>query len=223
MADLTTQEFLEVQDIKEGIVILKNNDLRGILMISSMNFALQSDDDQTAVIYAYQNFLNSLDFPCQILTQSRKINITPYLDELRNLQENQTNELLKIQTASYIEFIKDLVQGDAVMTKNFYIIVPYSLSAALGAKAITKQFALSGMLGGSKPSDAKGKFTEEEFEKCKNQLWQRMEFLALGLKRCGLESIPLTTPEIIELLWSLYHPDQAEVGYSPEIAPDLLK
>src|SRR3989344_2140840 len=219
MAEQTTQDFLEIQDIKEGVLILKNNDIRGVLMISSTNFALQSDDDQSAVIYAFQSFLNSLDFPCQIVVQSRKINITPYLDSLKKLEQEQTNELLKIQTSSYIEFIKDLVQGDAVMTKNFYVIVPYTLSAILGVGAISKQFAF---LNKDKNPGQKSAITDEEFEKCKTQLWQRMEFLALGLKRCGLDSVPLTTPELIELFWSLHHPDQAEVGYSPEINPDLL-
>ena len=124
MAEQATQDFLEIQDIREGILILKNNDIRGVLMVSSINFALMSDDDQSAIVYAFQSFLNSLDFSCQIIIQSRKINITPYLDGLKELQENQTNELLKVQTASYVEFIKELVQGDAVMTKNFYVVVP---------------------------------------------------------------------------------------------------
>src|SRR3989344_3196066 len=124
MPEQTTQDFLEIQDIKEGVLILKNNDIRGVLMISSTNFALQSDEDQSAVIYAFQSFLNSLDFSCQIVVQSRKINITPYLDSLKKLEEKQTNELLKIQNASYIDFIKELVQGDAVMTKSFYVVVP---------------------------------------------------------------------------------------------------
>jgi hypothetical protein len=220
MPDQATQEFLEVQNIKEGILILKNNDIRGILMVSSINFALKSDEDQLAIIYAFQNFLNSLDFSCQILVQSRKINITPYLDSLKGLEEKQANELLKTQTSSYREFIKDLVQGDAVMTKNFYVVVPYALTAILGPGAISKQFGFSQLL---KKDNKTPQMKDEDFEKCKTQLWQRMEFLALGLKRCGLDSIPLTTPEIIELLWSLHHPDQAEVGYSPEIIPELLK
>lgn len=201
--------------------MLKNNDLRGIMMISSLNFALKSDQDQGAIIYAFQSFLNSLDFSCQIIIQSRKINITPYLDNLKNLQQRQTNELLKIQTASYVEFIKDLVQGDAVMTKNFYVVVPYSLTAVLGVGALAQQFNFSKLFGGK--DNAREEMKDEDFEKCKNQLWQRMEFLALGLKRCGLDSIPLTSAEIIELLWSIHHPDQAEIGYSPEINPELLK
>ena len=220
--DLTTQDFLELKEIREGIVILKNNDIRGVLMVSSVGFDLLSDDDQNATIFAFQNFLNSLDFSCQILIQSRKINITPYLDSLEALKQKQTNELLKVQTASYKEFIKDLVKGDAVMTKSFYVIVPYALTAILGVGALTKGFNL-GSLFGKKDKTQNDHMNDEDFEKCKNQLWQRMEFLALGLRRCGLDSIPLTTPELIELFWSINHPDQAEIGYSPEITPELLK
>ncbi|OGZ73890.1 MAG: hypothetical protein A2908_00905 [Candidatus Staskawiczbacteria bacterium RIFCSPLOWO2_01_FULL_38_12b] len=221
MADQSTQSFLEIQDIREGILILKNNDIRGVLMVSSANFALKSDEDQAVIIYAFQNFLNSLDFSCQIVVQSRKINITPYLDSLKKLQEKQTNELLKIQNASYIDFIKELVQGDSVMTKNFYVVVPYALAAIFGASAVVGQ--LNPLKLFTKGGDKNKKMNDEDFEKCKNQLWQRMEFLALGLKRCGLDSVLLTTAELIELFWAIHHPDQAEIGYSPEIMPELLK
>src|SRR3990167_7895132 len=124
MTESATQNFLEIQDIREGVLLLKNNSIRGVLMVSSINFALKSDDEQTAIIYAFQSFLNSLDFSCQIVIQSRNINITPYLDTLKDLEERQTNELLKAQTSSYREFIKEMVKGDTVMTKNFFVVVP---------------------------------------------------------------------------------------------------
>ena len=217
MAEQSTQDFLEIKDIKEGLVILKNNDIRGVLMVSSINFALMSDEDQLAIIYAFQNFLNSLDFTCQIIVQSRKLNITPYLDSLKILQTKQTSELLKIQTASYIEFIKNLVQGDAITTKNFYVVVPYSLLAIFGAGGIGKKFNFS------KTEEKKDQVNDDDFQKAKGQLWQRLEFVALGLKRCGLDSVPLTTAELIELFWSIHHPQEAEIGYSPEILPELLR
>ena len=220
MAESATQAFLEIQDIKEGVLILKNNAIRGILMVSSINFALKSDDEQTAVIYAFQNFLNSLDFSCQIIVQSRNINITPYLDSLKDLEEKQTNELLRAQTSSYREFIKNMVVGDTVMTKNFYVVIPYTLMEALGARAATKQYNFLKGFGGKKEQGQAIK--DSDFQRCKVQLWQRMEFLAMGLKRCGLEGIPLTTPELIELFWAIHHPEQAEVGYYPEILPELL-
>ena len=220
MAESATQQFLEVQDIREGVLLLKNKTIRGILMVSSINFALKSEDEQTAVIYAFQSFLNSLDFSCQIVIQSRNINITPYLDGLKDLEERQTNELLREQTASYRDFIKNLVVGDTVMTKNFYAVVPYTLSEALGLRAAAQQFNVLSQF--SKNQEAK-EMKDDDFQRCKTQLWQRMEYLAMGLRRCGLEAVPLTTPELIELFWAIHHPDQAEVGYYPEILPELLK
>jgi len=218
MPDTTTQDFLEVDDIKEGVLLLKNNQIRGILMVSSINFALKSEEEQTAIIYAFQSFLNSLDFSCQIVIQSRNINITPYLDSLKDLEERQTNELLRKQTAAYREFIKNMVVGDVVMTKNFYVVVPYTLVEIFGTASAVKQFNIL------KPkTEHQEKMTDDQFQRCKTQLWQRMEYLAMGLRRCGLEAVPLTTPELIELFWAIHHPDQAEVGYYPEILPELLK
>jgi len=220
MAESATQQFLEMQDIREGVLVLKNKTIRGVLMVSSINFALKSEDEQTAVIYAFQSFLNSLDFSCQIVIQSRNINITPYLDSLKDLEERQTNELLREQTASYRDFIKNLVSGDVVMTKNFYAVVPYTLTEALGLRAAAKQFNILSQF--SKQQEG-NEMKEDDFQRCKTQLWQRMEYLAMGLRRCGLEAVPLTTPELIELFWAIHHPDQAEVGYYPEILPELLK
>ena len=220
MPESATQQFLEVQDIREGILLLKNNSIRGVLMVSSINFALKSDEEQTAIIYAFQSFLNSLDFFCQIVIQSRNINITPYLDSLKDLEEKQTNELLRKQTSSYREFIKNMVVGDMVMTKNFFVVVPYNLMEILGIKSAGKDF-LKQFSGNAQQKSQPMK--DDEFQRCKTQLWQRMEYLAMGLRRCGLEAVPLTTPELIELFWSIHHPDQAEIGYYPEILPELLK
>jgi len=207
----TTQQFLEIKDIKEGVIILKNNTLRGVLMVSSLNFALKSGEEQEATIYQFQQFLNSLDFSCQVLVQSRKLNITGYLDKLEELEKKQKNDLLKVQTAEYRKFVESLVKEGTIMTKNFYIIVPYSVLESQGGSTAGKLKKITA------PT-----LTKEEFQRCKNQLWQRMEFLGLGLRRCGLTTVPLTTPELTELFWSLYHPQQAEVGYYPEIPPEIL-
>ncbi len=223
MADPATQEFLEIKDIREGVLILRDNNIRGILMVSSMNFALKSDDEQSAIIYAFQSFLNSLDFSCQIVLQSRNLNITPYLDNIKALEKTQPNELLKAQISSYEEFIKGLVQNESIMVKSFYVVVPYSLMEILGVGASIKGSGLLNIFGSKKDGQKQGGLNDEDFQKCKNQLWQRMEFLAMGLKRCGLDVIPLTTPELIELFWSIHHPNEAEIGYSPKILPELLK
>jgi len=216
----STQYFLEIDQIREGVIILKNKALRAVMMVSSLNFALKSEEEQSAIIYQFQSFLNSLDFTCQIVIQSRKLNITGYLDKIRELETRQTNELLKIQTTEYRKFIEDLITGappvgkyGEIMSKSFYVVVPFTLLEAAGKTSPLKLLKSSKM-----PT-----LTEEEFQRCKQQLWQRLEFVALGLRRCGLQAVPLTTPELIELFWSLHHPKQAEVGYFPEIPPELAK
>jgi len=215
MPETTTQQFLEIDQIKGGILILKNKSLRGVLMVSSLNFALKSDEEQSAIIYQFQNFLNSLDFSCQILIQSRRLNITGYLDNLKKLEKSQENELLKIQIAEYRKFIEGLVAAGTIMTKSFYVIIPYygSLEEQITAgKKIFKKRELK------TPT-----LTEERFQRGKNQLWQRIEFVALGLKRCGLQCVPLNTSELIELFWGLHHPKEAEFGYYPELPPELTQ
>ena len=201
----TTQQFLELEQIREGVIILKNKSLRGMLMVSSLNFALKSEEEQNAIIYQFQNFLNSLDFSIEIIIQSRRVNITGYLDKLKEIEVKQENELLKMQIAEYRKFVENLIAGGQILSKNFFVVVPFTLIEIPGIK-----------------KEKVPTLTEEQFQRAKSQLWQRMEFVALGLRRCGLWASPLNTSELIELFWSLYHPEEAEVGYYPEIPPELL-
>ena len=210
----STQSFLEIDQIREGLLVLKNQSLRAVMMVSSLNFALKSEEEQSAIISAFQSFLNSLDFSCQIVIQSRKLNITGYLDKIKELEAKQENELLRIQTSEYHDFIQSLVSGGAIMSKDFFVVIPFNI---LEAKVVVSPIKLF------KSSTNPSPLTEDEFQRCKSQLWQRMEFVALGLRRCGLQAIPLTTPELIELFWSLHHPKEAEVGYYPEVPPELAK
>ena len=205
MAEITTQQFLEIEEIKQGLVILRNKSLRGVLMVSSINFTLKSEEEQNAIIHQFQGFLNSLVFSIQLLVQSRRLNMTGYSDKLKELEEKQESELLRIQTAEYKKFISDLLAQGIIMTKNFFVIVPFNLIEIPGIKK------------GIIPT-----LTEEQFQRAKSQILQRMEFVALGLKRCGLQTAPLNTSELIELFWGLYHPEEAEAGYYPEIIPELL-
>jgi len=208
----STQQFLELDQIKEGLLVLKNRSLRAVMMVSSLNFALKSDEEQSSIIYAFQSFLNSLDFSCQIVIQSRKLNITGYLDKIKELEARQENELLRIQTQEYHDFVQGLVGGGTIMSKSFFVVVPFNLLEAGVIGSPLKLFKSA-----ANPSP----LTEDEFQRCKSQIWQRMEFVALGLRRCGLQAMPLTTPELIELFWGLHHPKEAEVGYFPEIPPEL--
>ncbi len=208
-----SQEFLEIRDIKNDVLILKNKSLRGILAVSSLNFVLKAEEDQAVILYQFQNFLNSLDFSCQIIVQSRRLNITGYLEKLKDLENKQKNELLKIQAKSYYEFIKGLIATGTVMIKSFYLVVPFYTSELQGISPAEDAFKKSKSL----------LLPEKEFQRCKSQLLQRMEFLILCLRRCGLNAVPLNTEELIELFWSFYHPKEAEMGYYPGIPPELIK
>src|ERR1051326_398222 len=120
----TTQSFLRLSEIKNDTVVLDDGTLRAILSVSSTNFDLKSQDEQNSIIFNFQRFLNSVDFSIQILMQSRKMEIGGYLDKLKRIAEKQTNELLRVQTYEYIDFIKRLIENASIMNKNFYIIVP---------------------------------------------------------------------------------------------------
>src|SRR3989338_9251921 len=119
-----TQTYLPIAEIKDGTVLLKDGTLRAVLMVSSINFALKSEDEQNALISAYVGFLNSIDFPIQIVVQSRKLQIGPYLEKLGEIERAQTNELLKVQIADYRAFVTELIEIGQIMTKRYYVVVP---------------------------------------------------------------------------------------------------
>lgn len=210
MAQFSTQDFLEFEQIKEGIIILKNKGLRSVLMVSSLNFALKSAEEQNAILYQFQNFLNSLDFFCQILIQSRRLNIVGYLDKLEEIERKEKNELLKIQITEYRKFIGEIIKQGSIMQKTFYVIVPFSLLETR-------------MVEGKRKLPKIPSLAEETFQRSKIQLLQRVEFVILGLRACGLQAVPLNTLELIELFWSLNHPLEAERGYYPEIPSELTQ
>ena len=205
-ASASAQEFLAIDSIREDVVILKDGGFRVVLMCSSLNFALKSPDEQDAIIYQYQNFLNSLDFPLQIVIHSRRLNIAPYLDTLREQQKNETNELLKIQISEYIEFTNTFVSNTNIMSKTFYAVVPFT-STALVQKGILNTFV--SRLGLVKKEEGD---IDHVFDEYKNQLWQRVDTVVSGLQRFGVRSAPLATEELIELFYGLYNPVEFEKG-----------
>ena len=198
------QEKIKIEDIKDGVVVLKDKSIRAVLMCSSINFALKSNEEQTALIYAFQGFLNSLDFPIQILIISRKFDISQYVAQLEEKQKIQQNELLRILTSEYIDFIKGLTELTNVITESFYLAVPF---AQIEAKNISLVQKLSSVVGiGTKT------VTEEQktFEELKAQLWQRVNFVITGLESFGIKSVPLNTEELVELYYRLYNPEAKE-------------
>jgi hypothetical protein len=170
-------------------------------MASSINFDLKATDEQDAIIYAYQNFLNSLDYPVQIQISSRVLNITSYVKYLKEFEDVQTNDLLRSQTAEYSDFIQQLVKSANIVNKTFYIVLPFEPMEKVSSSLLDK-FAGG---GGNKNSNIR--YSKEEFEKHKTQLWQRVNNIMYGLKRSGIYMVPLNTQELIELYYSYYNPD----------------
>lgn len=209
----STQQIVPISEIRDDVMVLKDGSLRMILMASSINFALKSKDEQTAVISQYQLFLNTLDFSVQFFIQSSDLDISPYIELLKTQGKNQTNELLKVQTREYTEFIKNFVEAAHIMSKTFYISVPYTPDAmrAIGG-GITDFF--QGVKSAKKSS---GEISEEQFAEYKNQLWQRMDVVSSGLARCGVHTVPLKTEELIELFYNIYNPGEIAKGLLPEI------
>lgn len=194
------QKKIDIKDIKDGVVILENNALRAVLICSSINFFLKSTEEQDAVTYGYQGFLNSLDFSVQILISSRKFDLSDYLIMLEEKQKAQQNELLKIQTVEYIGFIKSLAEMANIMTESFFIIIPFAPAekrAVSLLEKITQPFQ-------------KQEVITQNFEQMKVQLWQRVQYVTAGLSHIGIKAVPLNTDELIELYYDTYNPEAKE-------------
>ena len=201
--NMSTQEFVPVSEVRDGIIVLKDKGLRSILLASSINFALKSEDEQTAFIVQFQNFLNSLDFSCEIFVQSRMLDIRPYIATLEVAFKNQLDDLMRIQIREYIEFIKSFTEAANIMTKNFFVVVPYSpptLSLSPGGNLASKL-----PFGGKKPSIAD---INRTFEEQISQMEQRVAIVQQGLVRCGVRTVQLGTEEGIELLYKLFNPGE---------------
>lgn len=197
------QENLDVAEIKDGVVVLKDGSLKAVLAVSSINFDLKSDTEQEAIIYGYQRFLNTLDFPIQIVISSRRYDVKPYLKTLEERRKIEQNPLLKNQIADYINFIDELVHVSDIMSKKFYIVVSFfpiesqkqglleRLSATLNPERVILE-------------------EREKFETYKNQLFQRVEEVRTSLMGTGVRVVPLNTQELIEMFYNFYNPSEFE-------------
>lgn len=202
-----SQEFVKIKEVRDGIVVLRDGGLRAVLMASSVNFALKSEDNQIAIISQFQNFLNTLDFSLQIVVESRRFDIRPYIALLEERYAKQTNELLKVQTREYIGFVKKFTENTNIMNKLFLVIVPYSpailqMQAAEGGIGATITRNLS---GAKKPESGHGSFDEH-----RAQLEQRVSVVEQGLVRCGIRVAQLGTEEVVELFYKLFNPGETE-------------
>jgi len=195
---ISTQRYLKIADIKQDTVIMKDGTLRAILMVSSINFALKSEDEQEAIISAYITFLNNIDFLLQIVVQSRELNINGYLEAMRKQANEQTNELLKNQTFLYIDYVSQLVSLGKIMNKRFYVVVPYN---PISDKR--KGFWQS-LVEAFKPVDVIN-LKEERFIVLKKQLENRVDNIVSGLTSMGLNAVRLDTQGLIELFYNSYN------------------
>jgi len=195
----TTQQYLDIAEIRNDVVILKDGTLRSVVLVSSINFALKSEDEQNAIISAYIGFVNSFDFPMQIVIQSRKLNIENYLERLEKQEKGLTNDLLRMQIADYRQYIVELVEIGDIMTKTFYVVVPYSPLSDKQKSFWSRFFEVF------RPKSLIS-LKEEKFQKYKNSLTQRVEHTRMGLNSMGLESVVLDTQSLIELFYNVYNP-----------------
>lgn len=192
-----TQDFVAIRDIKDGVAILKSGQMCTILLASSVNFALKSSDEQQAILQQFQTFLNTLDFSLQIYVQSRRLNIEPYLNLLQSREALQDNDLMRIQLREYIEFIRTFTNEVDIMSKNFFVVIPYSPIPVNITKGITSLFSSNNTT--KLPTDMR-------FEEQRTQLEQRVSIVQQGLSRVGVRTIALNNDDLVELFYHVYNP-----------------
>jgi len=211
-ASKTTQEFVPIKEIRDGVVVLNDGSLRALVLASSLNFALKSNDEQNSIIFQFQNFLNSLDFSVQIFVQSKRLDIRPYVALLEDRYKQQNIELMKVQTREYIEFIKTFVDNSSIMTKSFFVVIPYSPTTINTSKnPLGGIGGVKEIFGGKKGTPAqKTAQTNSEFEEYRSQLEQRVGVVEQGLTRCGIRVAELGTEEVVELFYKIFNPGDTE-------------
>jgi hypothetical protein len=202
----TTQEFVPIKEVRDGVIIMKDSSMRAVILSSSLNFALKSGDEQEAIIYQFQNFLNALDFSVQISIQSRELDIRPYLATLDKRYNEELNDLLKIQIKEYVGFVKNFTESQNIMSKTFFIVVPFT-ATVLNTKK--NNGVLAKFLPNNNDKEKVSQKTDN-FEESRTQLEQRTSVVQQGLTRCGIRSIVLGTEEAIELFYKLFNPGDAE-------------
>jgi len=195
-----TQQYLNIAEINDNTIVMKDGTLRAVLLVSSINFALKSEDEQNAVISSYIRFLNNLTFTIQIVVQSRELNIDVYLEYLRGKEKEQTNKLLKVQTADYMEYIKELTSLGKIMNKRFYVIVPYD-------PLTDKHKGFFSVLGESLRPATIIKLKEKTFQRYQEMLSRRVDSVVGGLESMGVAVARLDTQSLIELYYKTYNPE----------------
>lgn len=201
-AQNATQRFLPIGDIRNDTLVLKDGGMRAILKTTAVNFNLKSEDEQNSLIYAYQSFLNTLEFPIQIVIRSQKLDIDGYLEYLKQKAQKQQNPLLRRQSFDYIAYVKKLVEYADIMEKNFYIVVPFEPPSA------PKRNAIQQFLSAMRPDESAESIRTRlrEFERSRKLLTQRVQLVTAGLEGCGLRVTELNTAQLSDLYYTIYNP-----------------
>ncbi|PIR94574.1 hypothetical protein COT97_00820 [Candidatus Falkowbacteria bacterium CG10_big_fil_rev_8_21_14_0_10_39_11] len=207
----STQLFLDTAEIKNDTVIMKDGSLRAVMMVSSLNFALKSEDEQNAVVSSYVSFLNFLDFPIQVVIQSRKLDISKYQKRLADREKEITNELLRRQMINYQTYVNELVDLGDIMSKRFFVVIPYR------AVEDSKRGFFARLTDVLTPGKVI-KLNQQKFDKYRYTLNQRVEHVKMHIRELGLETVVLDTQSLIELYYNVYNPDVADKQKMPEIA-----
>lgn len=200
-----TQEFVPIKEVRDGIILLKDGGLRAIVLANSINLSLKSGEEQKAIIMQFQNFLNTLDFSVQICIESRRLDIRPYLLLLENRMRVQNEPLMKLQTKEYMEFIRNFTENVNIMTKTFFIVVPYSENSLIPSNTSMLESIFK------RKSNEEKKVAEKiDFEEKRSQLEQRVSIIQQGLNRCGIKSAQLGTEEAVEIFYKVFNPGELE-------------
>ena len=208
------QDFVPIKEVRDGVIILKNDELRAIMLVNSINLSLKSIEEQKATMLQFQNFLNTLDFSIQISIESRRLDIRPYLLLLEGKMKLQTEPLLKLQTREYMDFIKNFNETANIMTKSFFITVPY---AHTFIKTDTSIFSKFFSTKNKKEAQIEKQMA---FEEKRSQLEQRVSVIEQGLARCGIKSAQLGTEEIVEVFYKVFNPGELEGKIQLEQEPN---
>lgn len=205
----STQNTLQIAEIRDGIVIMSDGSFRSVVMVKSVNFDLMSPQEQEAVEFSYQGFLNSLYFPIQIFVRSQRVDLQPYIAKLDKIRSEHDNMLLAMLMEDYIGYIDQLSAQTNIMDKRFYIVIPYFPHVDV-QKALTqsKNF-VSGIIGLFNTKEQHVVINEADLEKAKTELRNRVQSVLQGLMQCSIQGLPLDTQELIELYYDTYNPDTA--------------
>lgn len=205
----STQNMLQLAEVRDGIVIMNDGSFRSVIMVKSINFDLMSPQEQEAVEYAYQGFLNSLYFPVQIFIRSQKVDLQPYIAKLDKIRTEHDNMLLAMLMEDYINYIDVLSQQTNIMDKKFYVIIPYfPTTDSQKALAQSRDF-FTGLKNLFVSKEEHITINEGDLEKAKTELRNRVQTVLAGLMQCGVQGLPLDTQELIELYYDTYNPDTA--------------